>query len=69
MTDPKTIARLEREVSRLTAKSLAASEARYRLPAGSPRARVTTANARWMRAAEARDRAVAALAAAREVAS
>lgn len=39
------------------AKSDRAVEARAALPAGSSRARVTTANARWMRAAEARDRA------------
>lgn len=32
-----------------------AAEARSRLPAGSSRAKVTTANARWARAAEARD--------------
>lgn len=32
------------------------SEARRLLPAGSSRARVTTANARWARAAEAHDR-------------
>lgn len=38
------------------AKSAAkAAEARSKLPAGSTRARVTTANARWARAAEARD--------------
>ncbi len=32
-----------------------ASEARFKLPAGSSRAKVTTANARWMRSAEFRD--------------
>ncbi len=32
-----------------------AAAARSRLPAGSTRAKVTTANARWARAAEARD--------------
>lgn len=38
------------------AKSAAkAAEARSKLPAGSSRARVTSANARWARAAEARD--------------
>ena len=37
-------------------KSAKCSEARGALPAGSTRARVTTANARWMRAAEERDR-------------
>lgn len=38
--------------------------ARAALPAGSSRARVTTANARWTRAAEHRDRCEAALVAA-----
>lgn len=37
-------------------KSLKAAEARARLEPGTSRARVTTANARWARAAEARDR-------------
>jgi hypothetical protein len=37
-------------------KVAAASERRYNLPAGSSRARVTTANARWATAAEACDR-------------
>lgn len=41
-----------REYSKAAAK---AAEARSRLPAGSSRARVTSANARWARAAEARD--------------
>lgn len=39
----------------LAAKSEKLSEARRALPAGSTRARVTSANARWARAAEARD--------------
>lgn len=54
---------LAREVIRLAkayetaqAKSEAASRARAALPPGSSRARVTTANARWAQAAEARDR-------------
>lgn len=38
-------------------KSLKACSARGALPAGSTRARVTTANARWANAAEFRDRA------------
>ncbi len=38
------------------AKSTAAQEARARLQAGSTRARSTTANANWARAAEHRDR-------------
>jgi len=36
--------------------STKASDARFALPAGSSRAKVTTANARWMRASEDRDR-------------
>ena len=40
-------------------KALAAMAARAALPAGSSRARVTTANARWATACEARDRALA----------
>lgn len=40
-------------------KSAKAAETRASLPPGSSRARVTTANARWSRAAEARDRAAA----------
>ena len=39
----------------LAAKAAKMSVARSALPAGSTRARVTTANARWARAAEARD--------------
>lgn len=45
----------------LAAKSEKLSEARRALPPGSPRARVTSANARWARAAEARDVRAAAL--------
>ena len=52
----KEIADAERELAKAKAKSLAASEARCALPPGSSRARVTTANARWMAAAEHRDR-------------
>lgn len=48
------------------ARSTKTSEARLALPAGSSRARVTTANARWMRASEDRDRREAALRAALE---
>jgi hypothetical protein len=44
---------LRREMARAEKSSAKASEARYALPAGSSRARVTTANARWMRAARA----------------
>lgn len=43
-----------RELRTITLKSEAASRARAALPAGSTRARVTTANARWSIAAGAR---------------
>ena len=46
---------LARELARAEAASAKAAEARSRLPPGSSRARVTTANARWARAAEHRD--------------
>lgn len=49
------------EWRRLDRKVAAASEARFRLPAGASRARVTTANARWATACEARDRVESAL--------
>lgn len=58
--------KLERELARLTKKSAHLSETRLRLPAGAPRARVTSANAKWSRAAEARDRVAAELKAVRE---
>jgi len=51
--------RARRELEAAQRKSTKASEARAALPAGSSRARVTTANARWGVAAEARDRAAA----------
>lgn len=60
-----TIAQLERELARAEAASARACNARASLPAGSSRARVTSANARWARAAEHRDRIAAALDAAR----
>lgn len=44
------------EWRRLDRKVTAASEARFRLPVGASRSRVTTANARWATACEARDR-------------
>lgn len=44
------------EWRRLDRKVAAASEARFRLPTGASRSRVTTANARWATACEARDR-------------
>lgn len=51
----KLLARAERNAAK-------ASESRAALPPGSSRARVTTSNARWARAAEARDRCAAMLA-------
>lgn len=47
---------LRSDLVRLTKASARACERRSALPPGSSRARVTTANARWALAAEARDR-------------
>lgn len=47
---------LRTELKRSQKKSEAATLARMNLPAGTTRARVTTANAKWMRSAEHRDR-------------
>jgi hypothetical protein len=58
---------LERALQKAQAASDRASEARRALPPGSSRARVTTANARWMRAAEERDRVQKLLDAARDL--
>jgi hypothetical protein len=55
------ITSLERELARVQAASERAMEAKMRLPRGSSRARVTTANARWATAAERRDRVLEAL--------
>lgn len=49
----------ERELAKANRKSDAKAEARRRLGPGSSRARVTTANAKWAQAAEARDRVAA----------
>lgn len=49
--------RLEREVERLTKRSAQLAERQASLPPGSSRARVTSANAKRARVAEARDRA------------
>lgn len=46
---------LDRMLRDAAAKSAKLAEARANLPAGSSRARVTTANARWARAAKARE--------------
>ena len=59
------VMRLTRELAAAQAASDKASRARAALPAGSSRAKVTTANARWARAAEHRDRIAAELDAAR----
>lgn len=45
----------DREWRRLQAAAARASYRRSQLPPGSSRARVTSANAKWARAAEARD--------------
>lgn len=55
------MAKLRRELERAQMKSMRAMEARFRLPAGSSRARVTSANAKWAAAAEHRDRIAAQL--------
>jgi len=50
------IARLRKSLAAAQKRSLQCAERRAALPAGSSRARVTTANANWARAAEHRDR-------------
>jgi hypothetical protein len=52
----RSIVDLQRALKAASAKSARLCAARAALPAGISRARVTTANARWMRAAEERDR-------------
>ena len=54
--ESKEIKKLRRELAKAQAASLKAAEDRGNLPAGSSRARVTTANARWRTLAEYRDR-------------
>lgn len=49
------LAKLRRALVAATEKSARLSQARAALPPGSSRARVTSANARWGRAAEARE--------------
>lgn len=63
------VAQLEKALERAQAASSKASEARAALPAGSSRKRVTSANARWMRKAEERDRIAAQLEQARAAVS
>lgn len=53
MTEIETV---RRALARAQLRSIGLAEARGRLPPGTSRARVTTANARWARAAEERDR-------------
>ena len=48
---------VEKRLERLTRESALAASARAALPPGSSRARVTSANARWARKAEAREQA------------
>lgn len=50
------LVRTWRELVKAQKASLRAAASRHRLPPGSTRARVTTANANWARAAEDRDR-------------
>ena len=56
LTGKRKIALLRRELARLEKASIKFGERRTALPIGSSRARVNTANARWARATEARDR-------------
>ena len=53
---PKVLARYQREYDRAHEKSLRLAARRMELPDGSPRARITSANAKWAIAAEHRDR-------------
>lgn len=64
MTAPEitTLCDLRRQLKLANAASLKAATARANLPAGSSRARVTSANAKWARKAEERDRLLAAVA-------
>lgn len=52
----RSIAQIRRELAAAEKRSHAMAKARAALPAGSSRARVTTINARWMSAAEHRNR-------------
>jgi hypothetical protein len=66
VVSPDEIDRLERELKRAEQASLKAATVRSKMPAGSSSARVTTANAKWARAAEYRDLIARQLADARE---
>jgi len=50
-----TLSELKRELARAEVKSQKLAEKRAAWPAGTSRARITTANARWARAAEYRE--------------
>lgn len=54
--EPANAAALRRALAKANAESQRWAEKRATLPAGSSRAKVTTANARWMSACESRDR-------------
>lgn len=51
----RSVEQLRRDLAAAERRSEKLAEARSKLPPGSSRARVTTANARWARAAEYRD--------------
>lgn len=61
------VERLRKMLAAAQATSMKWAERRHKLPIGSSRARVTTANANWANAAEARDRAEERLEAAERV--
>lgn len=56
MTSDERIVDLRKKLAKAQEQSLKCAERRRALPIGSSRARVTTANANWARAAEHRDR-------------
>lgn len=53
---PDRITELRKALAKAQKQSMKCAERRHALPIGSSRARVTTANANWARAAEHRDR-------------
>ncbi len=55
MIDSPRLKYLRQELARLEIKSAKLAQKRSELPPGSPRSRVTSANAQWSRAAEARE--------------
>jgi len=56
MRDDKKIAQLRKALTKAEARSQRLADARFGMPPGTSRARVTTANARWHAAAEERER-------------